>query len=1266
MDKINWASYNYEEFVLFCNAFFTFEFGKQYQPFSAPGRDGGIDGTFNGKYQNEIGKWRFQFKFTQSPRSEGVTRLRYQIRQEAEKLDNEDFFALVTNLELLPQECSSIETIFYESISASGKSAKIRIWDGARLATALVSYPLLRLWMGEGFKTAQLRRYKDVYEKNLNKDDFSPVTLANFFSGRSEHLTSLKEFLKSEQSLAIVSGEAGIGKTRLILEFFKSYVDFLPNWTPLVLVNRAVEFDKISKSLAGGQYVILIDDAHTYDPKVIADIKAIADLSGRIKLILTTRKLESNHAIAFLKEYERQEILQIDLGELSRKLTEEAFKVYVGDTDYKHYLNELVTLSFGKPIMIVATLNAISNQVPINQIRTESFLTTYVLNYFDSYIEKLTIETGLEKIYSRRLLQAVSLLEPFNFSNSDITNQLSSLLGLNIVVVKRAMEMLIEYSFVSGRYSQSIKPDYYSDIILSEINSDEVLEYLVKFPSLADNIIINLSCVDEISKVDESFLHRILLDYINLIYPTREIYLIEKILNTVWTISQLQQVFARKTIEIYLHCLSLPDHPISREYSKKNNLRNNFSNTTNSIIISILKILNDYEANWDFVFRKSLVLYQRTNDEKITSVFSFNKRDVLNRFDMERQLFFLRKIGNFLDDRTIDEIIFYFQCLKNIAQLEFSLSDWSEVSSVSITTYFLPASKNVKKARKILIEQLINLYGLSNNVDLKYKVLDEILDLPRGILSTSRNPKPYYNNVEIKQTLEFIKSNVEKFSLLERKRILDRLFWFVVWGVSEELKPLIEKIKQSFEPKNLVEHLSQSFSNAEMSMTEIPDIQSYIKTMCEEMVQSTDEITLAKSIAKFLALEPYPPHYYWNFQRQLEKSYPSYSKALFIELFTNYREQFPMFASSILSSLYFVHADTEFFWKQIKILLKLNTPETDNVLLEVYAQRVPGETFITTADCNTIIKVFRRRGSQNDRALGGAIQLLFSAKHPDALSICKLFLVNIGQRESEFFFTRLRDNDQVTFDQMLDLVLNHTIKIDLSYEIEKCLSDVLTHRGPDVVFQYLLKRFKFKQDSMIKKELLYDFEFVPNHNNSHLFRDNDTLKLTMFLSAVDWYLSVEVDGILLYHAKSLFKYLRPYSQIDEHLFNWYQTKIKSLATNVTALERLLETVSGFHQKNSLLIQIIMEVYRIVSEHFESAPEELNKIYFVCFDAIMNVGGKSGTIGVPFQVDLDLKELLDKEIVLLPDYQPEKVLLRSILKSVEADISRSQDRGNLTW
>ena len=298
--------------------------------------------------------------------------------------------------------------------------------------------------------------------------------------------------------------------------------------------------------------------------------------------------------------------------------------------------------------------------------------------------------------------------------------------------------------------------------------------------------------------------------------------------------------------------------------------------------------------------------------------------------------------------------------------------------------------------------------------------------------------------------------------------------------------------------------------------------------------------------------------------------------------------------------------------------------------------------------------------------LSMAIQLLFAAKYAQALETCQRFLARAEQRQSEMFFIRLSDNNTVTSDQMADLILNHTIRYYLTYEIERCLNRVLKEQGVEVVFDYFLKRYAYKNNIVTTQRTLSGYEFVPSGDHSHLFDQAKEMKLPMYKKAVEWYLDTDGDGGHLFYAKNMLEYLQPSQSIDRLLFDYYQAEINKYAGDGTRLERLLESISIFHQKDEMLVQLIADAFDIVNDFQEVSEEQYKRLRYQCYAALTTMGVKSGAAGQPFQVDLDLKNLLESFMQRLSDSAPVKQFLKEVLKSVNADIDRGFDRENLTW
>jgi hypothetical protein len=295
MDTINWNNFNFTDFTAICNALLLFEVGKGVQPFGAPGKDGGIDGSFVGSYNGKQGKWRFQYKFHNVIRKTGFQLLKSEVEKELENLKGEDYFVLMTNVELLPQEFNELKAKFDNKKAAFAQTCEFMLWDGAKLQGLLIGHPLIRMWINDGFETAQLQDFRTYFKRGLEANGFEPLTLNNRFTGRDAIKGQLTGFLNSGHLPAIITGEAGIGKTRLVIEFFQKVVEGLDNWSALVLASKNVDFDKLRNALSGDScYVILIDDAHKYSPEDVADMKQLAQLSdGRIMLLLTAWGIEA-------------------------------------------------------------------------------------------------------------------------------------------------------------------------------------------------------------------------------------------------------------------------------------------------------------------------------------------------------------------------------------------------------------------------------------------------------------------------------------------------------------------------------------------------------------------------------------------------------------------------------------------------------------------------------------------------------------------------------------------------------------------------------------------------------------------------------------------------------------------------------------------------------------------------------------------------------------------------------------------------------------
>ena len=1279
MELINWNNFTPDSFTQFCNALLIAEVGKDINVFSAPGKDGGIDASFTGEYQNRQGSWRFQYKFHKVLRKQGFYSLKQEVASETEKLKCEDFFVLITNVELLPQENKQLEDIFEKQKAEISPNTTFIIWDGAKLQSLLIGYPLISYWLDEGFETAQLQDYNLFFRRGLESENFEPNTLSNIFIGREKVFNELFAFLSSYKSTIIVQGEAGIGKTRLLIEFFRMLDEKGSGWTILVLANKNVDFDRIKKAMSDlRKYIVMVDDAHSYDARDISDLLRISESSqGNIKLFLTARSLDAPGSLQHIKEYEQQNLAKISLTTLDRAETQAALEPYIKGSSYFHHVGDLIQITYGRPILIVAVLRAINERTRIEKIKQTDFLKTYVHNYFDGFLRELQQLTGISKLRSQRLLQNIALIEPFSYEDQKIISTLANIHKLHHTEITSALNLLKNHSYVSGRYEQSIRPDYYSDIILQEINVADASDYVMDFGSQLDNIVVNLSSVDEIRTDKSALLDDILKTYVGWIEQIdngeeytieRKIHIIGRILNTIGRITFVKPKIAKQAVDNYVASLTNPSHPVSQELTS--NSQTGFHASDNllnkvSIILARLFLNPDY---FGYVYETSFRLFEKGGEKNIVPIFSYGKRDILEQYALTRQRYIVSRLSAEADRMTSSGYKFTREILKSMLNLEFTVTENSAVArdSLTITTFRLPSSDNVKDLRILIANLLMKFYDLPQFLTDRLETLKLILDIPRGIFATEKNNRPYQNDNEIRVALDFLENRGSDFTLMEQRETLDKLFWFTKWDTKGKFSQEIKKIKVRLKPKDLSERLSQLFSSNQVSLLRTPDIHGYISEQCDSIAASSSEDELAAAMQKFLEPQPYPPHFFWEFLRHLEIRYISHAVRFHDLLFDSKSPLYYQYASSILSALRFSGNGDDLYWNRIRNILSLDTWQADNVVLLSYGARVPGTSILEGRDIDVIVDIYNKNRVENNFALASGLQSIIAAGDDRTYEILGGYLDRAGQKDAEMFFIWLTDNKTASAELVRFLTLEKTVRFYLSYEIERGLAFVLEHFGIQTVFEYLEKRFDFKRNEVQATRSLLGYEFLPDGEYSQLFEQFPEKKTELFRLALDWFLSTDVDRAHLFYGKDMLVYLQPGQSINDDTYTLYLDIINKVGEDLIALEKIADTLSIFHIKDSRLVELIAKIYSLALKVRTQNQETFENLYYALHHAITAVGVKSGQAGLPFQVDLDLRDLLTRELGQLSEFDETRHLLKEALANIENDINRNLDRDNETW
>ena len=128
----------------------------------------------------------------------------------------------------------------------------------------------------------------------------------------------------------------------------------------------------------------------------------------------------------------------------------------------------------------------------------------------------------------------------------------------------------------------------------------------------------------------------------------------------------------------------------------------------------------------------------------------------------------------------------------------------------------------------------------------------------------------------------------------------------------------------------------------------------------------------------------------------------------------------------------------------------------------------------------------------------------------------------------------------------------------------------------------------------------------------------------------------------------------------------FRKLLQKFMSDPGALLNLLEILRVYHDKNDALLSLIEDIFvaGITSENV--TDDQKKDMFYKGYRALTEVGVKSGTPGKPFQVDLDLKDLLERRLSDVSPDSPFYSPLTNAINSVKQNIESSFDKENETW
>ncbi len=362
MAGLNWTDFNGDRFQRLCNMLLLHEVSRHVEVYAAKGPDKGIDARYEGNYDGENGKWRFQAKFKTVDKKTALRKLREDLKKDIKNnVEEEDFLVFLFNQEIRPEEKESLSSLVEEELTKNGKTLQgFLLWEGAKIEGLLGNHGVVYQYFFEPDGT-ELQPWQEAFARSLNPDQAGPINDTGPFLGREKELKDLMEWSESSnQQFCTVSGPGGWGKSRLLLEFFKQLDENKSEWSIWVPVSRtSLDVPKLEKALRGTDKVILLLDDADRIPNVseFLDRMVTEAYKDRVKVILAVREVLRDQFFSALP-YQSLNSQIISLDRLDDATTDRMFAhllkgVYPLEDSFR-----MAKASGGVPLFILAMASA--------------------------------------------------------------------------------------------------------------------------------------------------------------------------------------------------------------------------------------------------------------------------------------------------------------------------------------------------------------------------------------------------------------------------------------------------------------------------------------------------------------------------------------------------------------------------------------------------------------------------------------------------------------------------------------------------------------------------------------------------------------------------------------------------------------------------------------------------------------------------------------------------------------------------------------------